>query len=430
MSRAEIKTLGDSKSEADLDCLARRSNYRDEEIWEILSLVGVCAHKYGSSSMRIEGYLKSLAEHFGYRAQVECSPDQLQVALTKDDYGWRKSECFHVAGDVELHKLSLIGDVVTELEKGGVSPTAAVRHLKAIDRMQPEWDSRLVLFGYFAVAFGLPGIIGGNWLDTLLAPMLSILTFFIVECSSRWNVRLQPWMPFVSTFSVGLLTAVISARLPEINSVIVIVSATAIILPGYSISLGVSELAATKWRSGWVNLSNGMLCMTKMVIGAWASLNLIYPSLALSSAPHSLPSVNEYWFTILFPILMVGLNVVFQVSRRDFLSVTWVAVIAFAVYLMGGQLSGTHLGALLGSLIAVLLASEWSRRTGRPSSVVMVPVVVMLVSGTIGFRGLVNITDGDVTLGLEQFSQTFTVALTIMLGLWIGHRLRKPLMTL
>lgn len=430
MSRTEIMTLRDSKSAADLECLARSSNYSDEEIWEVLSLVGVCAHKYGSSSIRIEGYLKSLAELFGYRAQVESFPDQLQIALTRIDNGWQKSDFFQVAGDVELHKLSLIGDVVTKLEKGRVSPAAAVRHLKAIDTMQPEWDSHQVLFGYVAVAFGLPGIIGGNWLDTLFASMLSTLTFFIVQSSSRWNVRLQPWIPLVSTFSVGLLTAVVSTWLPAINSVIVIVSATAIILPGYSISLGVSELAATRWRSGWVNLSMGMLCMTKMVIGAWASLNLVYPSIALSVSPYSVPSVNEYWFVILFPILMVGLNVVFQVSRRDFLWVTLVAVIAFAVYLMGGKLSGTHLGALLGSLIAVLLAGEWSTRTGRPSSVIMVPVVVMLVSGTIGFRGLINITDGDVTLGLEQFSQTFTVALSILFGLWMGHRLRKPLMTL
>ena len=54
----------------------------------------------------------------------------------------------------------------------------------------------------------------------------------------------------------------------------------------------------------------------------------------------------------------------------------------------------------------------------------------MLVSGTIGFRGLASMAGGDVLLGAEQFFQMFVVALTIVAGIMIGYTIVRPEPTL
>ena len=66
-----------------------------------------------------------------------------------------------------------------------------------------------------------------------------------------------------------------------------------------------------------------------------------------------------------------------------------------------------NLGNLLGTIVAVVVANFWARKTGRPTSIVLIPAIVMLVSGTIGFRGLATMASGDMALGVHQFFQMF-----------------------
>jgi uncharacterized membrane protein YjjB (DUF3815 family) len=86
----------------------------------------------------------------------------------------------------------------------------------------------------------------------------------------------------------------------------------------------------------------------------------------------------------------------------------------------------SNLGNLLGTIIAVVLANLWSRKTGRPTSIVLIPAIVMLVSGTIGFRGLAAMAEGELLLGVQQFLQMFIVAITILAGILIGFTIVRP----
>lgn len=86
----------------------------------------------------------------------------------------------------------------------------------------------------------------------------------------------------------------------------------------------------------------------------------------------------------------------------------------------------SNLGNLVGTIVAVVIANLWARQTGRPTSIVLIPAIVMLVSGTIGFRGLTSMAGGDLALGVEQFAQMFVVAMTIVVGIMVGYTIVRP----
>jgi hypothetical protein len=50
----------------------------------------------------------------------------------------------------------------------------------------------------------------------------------------------------------------------------------------------------------------------------------------------------------------------------------------------------------------------------------------MLVSGTIGFRGLATMASGDMVLGAQQFFQMFFVAMTVVAGIMVGYTIIQP----
>ena len=78
----------------------------------------------------------------------------------------------------------------------------------------------------------------------------------------------------------------------------------------------------------------------------------------------------------------------------------------------------------------MVFANLWARKTRRPTSIVLLPAIVLLVSGSIGFRGLAAISAGQVATGEQQFLQMFVVALTIAAGLLVGNTIVRPKATL
>jgi len=97
---------------------------------------------------------------------------------------------------------------------------------------------------------------------------------------------------------------------------------------------------------------------------------------------------------------------------------------------LGGELGGSNLGNLLGTTFAVVLANLWAGWTKRPTSIALLPAIVLLVSGSIGFRGLASLATGHTALGEQQFFQMFVVALTIAAGLLVGNTIVRPKATL
>jgi len=117
---------------------------------------------------------------------------------------------------------------------------------------------------------------------------------------------------------------------------------------------------------------------------------------------------------------------VFQTSRRDLLWAVLVSAVAYLAVLAGSSIMDSILGNLLGTIAAVVIANLWSRQTGRPTSIVLIPAIVMLVSGSIGFRGLASMAQGEILLGVKQFFQMFVVAMTIVAGILIGYTIIRP----
>ena len=56
----------------------------------------------------------------------------------------------------------------------------------------------------------------------------------------------------------------------------------------------------------------------------------------------------------------------------------------------------------------------------------LIPAIVLLVSGSIGFRGLASMAGGDLLLGAQQFLQMFVVAMTIFVGIVVGYTIVRP----
>jgi uncharacterized membrane protein YjjP (DUF1212 family) len=397
-----------------------------EDACRFIIKVGTAAHNYGSTATRLESFLAGLSKKLGYPGVFRSTPPDIVFALRDGPESPQRVEIIAMqAPGVDLDKLARVGDLLNELETGTLSLADASTRLDAIDLVPPPWGRFASMLGYALVGLGLAPLLGGGWSDTLVAALFSVLVYGLVLLSGRLGAAATEWLPFSSAFVVGVLASVVKLWVPELNLVLVILSAIAIILPGYTISLGAGELVAQRVVSGTTNLMSGLICLVKQLAGG--ALGIVAVSSVVSAAASGPATpVDPVWAQLLFPLLLVGLSLAFQTSRRDLPWAVLVSGIAYLGVMAGSSILDPNLGNLVGTIVAVVVANLWARQTGRPTSIVLIPAIVMLVSGTIGFRGLASMAEGELLLGAQQFFQMFVVALTIVIGVFVGYTIVRP----
>lgn len=397
-----------------------------EEAWQFIVKVGLAAHRYGSTAGRLESFLVGLSQKFGYEGVFKSTPSDIVFAVRESPDSPQRVELIATPPPgVDLDKLARLGELMQDMQAGTLSLADSSARLDAIDKVPPPWGKFASMLGYAFTGMGLAPLLGGGWADTIFATLFSILVYGLVLLSARLGPVASAWLPFSTAFVVGVLATVVKFWVPELNLVLVILSAVAIILPGYTISLGAGELVARHITSGAANLMNGLICLFKQVAGGW--LGVIAAGFVIPLAPvGSANPVEQVWMWLLVPTITAGLCLAFQTSHRDLPWAALVCGIAYLGIMAGSALLDSNLGNLLGTVIAVVVANLWGRKTGRPSSIVLIPAIVLLVSGSIGFRGLVTMAGGDVLLGAGQFLQMFVVAITILVGIMIGYTITRP----
>jgi len=397
-----------------------------EDAWQFILKVGLAAHQYGATAVRLESFLVGLSKKFGYEGVFRSTPSDILFAVRESPDSSQRVELMSTTPPgVDLDKLARLGELMQDMQAGKLPLSDSSARLVAIDKVPPPWGKFASMLGYAFTGMGMAPLLGGAWVDTIFATLFSILVYGLVLLSARLGPVASAWLPFSTAFVIGVLATVVKFWVPGLNLVLVILSAVAIILPGYTISLGAGELIAQHIVSGAANLMKGLLCLFKQVAGGWLGVIAASSVIPLAIAQPVNP-IEPVWMWLLVPTIIIGLCLAFQTSHRDLPWAALVCGIAYLGILAGSALLDSNLGNLVGTIIAVVVANLWGRKTRRPSLIVLIPALVLLVSGSIGFRGLFAMAEGDFLLGAGQFLQMFVVAFTILAGIMIGYTIIRP----
>lgn len=402
---------------------------RFETVCRFVVKMGTMVHGYGPQAQRLESYLSRITKALGYTGVFHSTPASLVFAFKRHDELWHKIHVVSTPGTgYNLAKLAAVSELVDAVEKGQVDITEATASLAEIDALPPPYNSYIIALGYSLCGAGFAGFLRGSWGDIVLSAILSIVVFSIVYLTRNASERAASWVPFLCSFVAGVPAAAANHLLPETQAYLVTLAAIIYLIPGFSISMGVIELTSRHVLSGMTNLMNGLSCLILLFAGAWTGITLTGLLLPVINTAHTAVSA---WLVGPFAIMLAaGLCLVFQTPRRDLLPALAGCAVAYAGILLGEWIQGSNLGNFLGTTMALVFANIWSDRANRPTSIVLLPAVVFMVSGSIGFRGLVSLSAGNTTLGLEEFMHMFVVAATIAVGLVVGNSLSRPRITL
>ncbi|HPF45437.1 MAG: threonine/serine exporter family protein [Alphaproteobacteria bacterium] len=391
--------------------------------------LGIIAHGYGPSAARLEGYLSQVTEALGYHGVFRSTRSEIIYAFWKDDENDQIMHMAHVEkGGFNMAKLARVGELVEGVVDGGISLDDAYSLLDEIEALPNPWGPLGKAIGFVFVGVGFSGLMSGNILDIILSGLLSILVYINVHIAYKYEGRMLELLPFSSAYAVGFLTAILKIYLPEINMLVIVISAIISIIPGFTVSASIVEIVSNHVVSGSANLISGLIYLLKQFFGAWfglATINILWSGDMVDAVQTE--NIGDWLF---LPLLFIGLGIAYQSLIRDFPWVILCCLVSYLGVMFGNEFEMTYLGTLMGAIVATIYANLWARKFNRPTSIVLVPAITVMVSGSVGFRGLLIVAGGESDKGFDQFLQMFVVALVIAAGLLIANTIIRPKATL
>ncbi len=129
---------------------------------------------------------------------------------------------------------------------------------------------------------------------------------------------------------------------------------------------------------------------------------------------------------MLLTVTALALGVLFRARPREFPWIVAGAMLAFWGARYGVALLGAGLGPVLGALVVGLAGNLYARLRHRPAVVVIVPSIILLVPGAIGYRSLSFLMEKDVLSGIDNAFTALLVGVSLVAGLLLANVLVPP----
>ena len=231
------------------------------------------------------------------------------------------------------------------------------------------------------------------------APLACALVAFLVHMGARFGLQLDP--------------------------TVTTVAAIVVLLPGLSFTTALAELAMRHLSSGSARLLGTLAVLLTMVVGVGIGdrlAELAFGRVTIVSGgelgwPFHIAALLATWIS--YTILLRG-------TRSQAVWILLAVAIGYGGARLGRFLLTPELGAFVGALLVTIAGNLFARWRRRPAAVVRTPGLLLLVPGSLGFRGLTNAVAGDLTQSVQFLFDMLLVGGALVAGMLMAGVLFPP----
>ena len=375
-------------------------------------------HRYGFPAHRLEETLAGVSRRLGLHGQFFSMPTALFASFGADD-SQRTFQIRVGPGDVELGRLARLDAIGAEVANGRLSPADGARALDEVVEAPAPYGALLTTAAFALTSAAAARFFGGGAREIAVGAAIGLVTGLIAALIPRAPGIARVFEP-LAALSAAFIAAAAPSVLGPLSGYTARVAGLIILIPGFTITVAMIELATRNLVSGTARIMGALA--TFLAIGFGVALGgrlatLIF-GVPVESEPVPLPAWTELLALAVAPI---GFTVLLRADRRD---VGWIGVagaLAFAGTRLGAIFLGPELGAFTGALVLGLASNAYGRALGRLEIVPLVPGMLLLVPGSLGFRSLSSLVGGDTILGVEVAFRMTLIAMSLATGLLLAN---------
>lgn len=400
----------------------------DEDVVHFIVVTARALAAVDEIPARTEEALEFLARRFGFTSDCTATATSIFMTLSKGARSW--TEVIRVrASSPDYTRAVALHRVLERVVGGEVSPRDAADRLATL----LAWRARPSVL--LDVAAG--ALLTSSAALLLRADRSELGLVAVLGATVGIVLYLVGGRQSLAPLATVVLAAVASAAafgfhrlgLGSVRPVPVIVASVVILLPGWRLTVSMSELAEGHWTAGSARFMSAVVTLLLLVVGVVVGAEAARTS---SDVRLVLPSTGAIpaWIRVLSP-LAAGLSLahMFGARRKDAIWIVLICILtSFASYVSGNAF-GTTAGAFVGAFTATALGALLARRLRLPDAVLQQPATVLLVPGTIGFLSFGSLLDQNVNRAIQTGFQMLMVALSLAIGALLARVLLRPVMS-
>ncbi len=398
--------------------LERRRDEPDPAAVGFVLQLGRALHSSGYSAQRLEDSLGAISERLGLTShQFFSTPTSIMASF--GPIGRQRTHLLRVApGDVNLGRLAALEQVSLEVAEGRASLEDGVAAITRIGQAPAPYGPALTTLAYGVVSGAACQFLGGGALEAAVASVLG-LGVGVFALGTEGRPRLAGVFEPLAAFLVSAATLGLAQVVGPFSVVVATLGGLIVLLPGLTLTVAMAELATRHLASGTARLSGAFITFLAIAFGV--ALGNRLGAAAFGVQPAIAPDQLPGWSAVV-AVLAAGLGfvIVLRAAPRDG---PWIVAVG-ALGVLGGRLGaatlGVELGTFAGALAVGLASSAYEHWQHRPAAVVLVPGILLLVPGSIGFRSLTSLLERQALAGIETMFSMILTAVALVAGLLIA----------
>ena len=383
--------------------------------------LGRALHRYGTPAHRLEEAMRVICARLDLEVEVFTTPTA--IIMSFGDPTELRTRLMRVeGGELDMDKLEQVDDLADDVAAQKVTPAEGVVRLEKILGSRRRYGHATSTLMHALTSGGLAVTFGGTLVDVALASVIGLLLGLLAQVAARSTDQARVFelvgSAFVS-FAAACASSVVS-----ITPSLVTVAALIVLLPGLSLTVAMTELATRHLIAGTARLMSAVIVLLELVVGVALGDRVARALVDVEQAvPIALPEWSQ-WLAMVASSL--GIAIVVQAQLRAF---GWILAACSVGYLgaaFGSSWLDPQLGVVVGAFAVGVLGNVFARLMERPAQVVQVPAMLLLVPGSMGFRGMASLLGHDTLSGVETVFAMFVVAFAIVAGLLIANAVVSP----
>jgi uncharacterized membrane protein YjjP (DUF1212 family) len=388
---------------------------------KFIMLMAKALHRYGASADRVETALMVLSENLNVQADYFALPTSIMASFRMEDDEFTRMLRLE-PGKINLEKLYYSDKTVDDVIDEKITLTEGINRLQFIIDKPAIHSELLSILGVILLAFNVAIILGGNLYDASISGLLGLVagTFTSKVKIERIDTIFEALIAFLIALSATLLTQWSS----HLHSNIVILSSLIYFVPGLNLTMAIGEVASQNLTAGSARFMGAIVILLKIAFGTYLG-TLVANYFTIT---HSLPVIPLGLEIKIIALILISLSFVINFQAR-WQETLWIMLAGISTFFLNSIVSN-YLGHTAAALIAGTYigagSNFYARVLLRPSMIVSLPAIILLVPGSLGFKSLEFLFSQNTLSGINSLFNTLTIGLALVAGTYFGSLIIKP----
>jgi uncharacterized membrane protein YjjP (DUF1212 family) len=385
--------------------------------------LGRALHVHGIPAHRLEEVMEKASEKLGLQGQFFSTPTSIFASFGRQD----EPGVFLMRvtpGEVNLGKIAELDEVATCVLRGALDPAEGAKQIDRILAEPRHYGGALTTVAFSLASAAASRFLGGGLKEIAVSALIGLVIGLLSLIAGKYE-SLGKVFEFVAAGVASALAGSLTFLIGPYAVSNATLSGLIVLMPGLTLTIALIELSTRNLSSGASRLSGAFVVFLSVgfgvaVGGAIAKLLLGASAVARAAA---LPAWTEGLALVTMPI---ALTILLRAHWRDTLWIVMAGALAVGGSRLGVGLFGPEMGVFLGALTVGVASNWYARLLDRPAIITEVPGIMLLVPGSVGFRGLAALMDEKIMSGVDTSFKMILTAVALVAGTLMANIIAPP----